>query len=37
MKICAGFEAERFSVDALYEKLLSWFGRRRVLRADVVG
>ncbi|CAK9033525.1 unnamed protein product [Durusdinium trenchii] len=26
LAIC--FEAERFSVDALYEKLLSWFGRR---------
>ena len=24
-----GFEAERFSVDALYENLLNWFGRRR--------
>ena len=23
-----GFEAERFSVDALYEKLLAWFGTR---------
>jgi len=26
LAIC--FEAERFSVDALYEKLLSWFGKR---------
>ena len=30
-----GFEAERFSVDALYENLLNWFGRRTGLASTI--